>query len=155
MWPQSLSWWPQPKDVHLSFMISIYNIYIIYSCSIHHGTCIYLIMNVRSPSMRHGCVLFTFSCCWNLEVSSWDLSIMPRIEMRWVKYRCNTVKSRLQAHLTVTHLIAMVLQKLHFLLGEGCHGDRLDSVGRVESSPEAERLEKRKEKNNKREMEDV
>jgi hypothetical protein len=39
----------------------------------------------------------------------------------------------------------MVLQKLYFLLGEGCHGDRLDSVGRVESSPERrERLEKEK-----------
>lgn len=83
--------------------------------------------------------------------------------MRKVKYRWNTVRSRPRAHLTVnngcgpfvTHLVAMVLQKLHFLLGEGCHGDRLDSVGRVESSPEAERLEKRKEKNNKREMEDV
>lgn len=34
-----------------------------------------------------------------------------------------------------THLVAMVLEKLHFLLGEGCHGNGLDSVGRVESSP--------------------
>lgn len=33
-----------------------------------------------------------------------------------------------------SHLVAMVLQKLHFLLGKGCHGDRLDSMGRVESS---------------------
>lgn len=23
----------------------------------------------------------------------------------------------------VTHLVAMVLEELHFLLGEGCHGD--------------------------------
>lgn len=35
-----------------------------------------------------------------------------------------------------THLVSMVLEKFNFLLGEGCHGDGLDSVGRVESSPE-------------------
>lgn len=35
----------------------------------------------------------------------------------------------------------MVLKKFHFLLGESCHGDRLDSVGRVEASPETHREE--------------
>lgn len=28
----------------------------------------------------------------------------------------------------------MVLEEFHFLLRKGCHGDRLDSVGRVEAS---------------------
>jgi len=37
--------------------------------------------------------------------------------------------------MNITHLVAMVLEEFHFLLGEGCHGDGLDSVGRVEASP--------------------
>jgi len=36
---------------------------------------------------------------------------------------------------SVTYLVAMVLEEFHFLLGESCHGDRLDPVGRVEASP--------------------
>lgn len=42
-----------------------------------------------------------------------------------------------------THFVAMVLEKFHFLLGEGCHGDGLDSVGRVESSSRKDTEERR------------
>lgn len=41
--------------------------------------------------------------------------------------------------MSVTHLVAVVLEEFHFLLGEGCHRDGLDSVGRVEASPGSER----------------
>ena len=42
----------------------------------------------------------------------------------------------LYLNLLVTHLIAMVLEEFHFLLGEGCHGDGLDSVRWVDASSE-------------------
>lgn len=44
------------------------------------------------------------------------------------------------------YLIAVVLKEFHFLLGEGGHGDGLDSVRRIEAPPGTHRGETERER---------
>lgn len=73
----------------------------------------------------------------------------------WDFFFCHLKNQVTKSPCHSTHLVAMVLEEFHFLLREGCHGDGLDSMRRVQASPGTRRREfmwnkaKQKQKPNK------